>query len=83
MKIYVVGGDLNYANWISDKEFVQTPEESDLVLFTGGEDVHPSLYNSKTDDFCYTNLDRDLAEKSIFDNLKPEQYCLGICRGLN
>ena len=42
MKIYVVGGDLNYANWISDKEFVQTPEEADLVLFTGGEDVHPS-----------------------------------------
>lgn len=81
MKIYVVGGDLNYANWISDKEFVQTPEEADLVLFTGGEDVHPSLYGSEMSEFCYTNLKRDLEEKKIFDSLKPEQYCLGICRG--
>lgn len=83
MKIYVVGGDLNYANWISDKEFVQTPEEADLVLFTGGEDVHPSLYGSVSSNFCFVNLNRDLEEKKIFDSLKPEQHCLGICRGLN
>lgn len=81
MKIYVVGGNLEYANWISDKEFVNTPEEADLVFFTGGEDVHPSIYGKKDTGNCYTNLKRDMAEKSVFDSLKPEQHVIGVCRG--
>lgn len=81
MKIYVVGGNHEYANWISNKEFVDTPEKADLVFFTGGEDVDPKIYNKREVGHCYTNIKRDIAEKNIFDNLRPDQHVIGVCRG--
>lgn len=84
MKIYVVGGNTDYANWISNVELVDSPENADLVFFTGGEDVHPSIYGKKDiGHLCFTSLTRDKYEKKIFDSLRPNQYCLGVCRGLN
>ena len=31
----------------------------------------------------FSNLNRDLEEKAIFEKVKPNQLCLGICRGLS
>ncbi len=84
MKIFVVGGAINYANFIKGANLVDTLQEADLVLFTGGEDVDPSLYGCKKHSTTYSNIKRDLQEKEIFEQIDPnKQICLGICRGLN
>ena len=56
--------------------------QADIVLFTGGEDVDPSLYGCEKHPTTYSNINRDLEEKAIFEKVKPHQLCLGICRGL-
>lgn len=47
MKIYVVGGADNYVNFIENVQLVEKLEDAQLVVFTGGEDVTPSLYGWK------------------------------------
>ncbi len=81
-KVYVVGGDTNYANWLPDTELVNTLQEADVVLFTGGEDVHPSLYGEPTGEHTGSNLLRDVYEQEIFNKARTlNKKLLGICRG--
>jgi putative glutamine amidotransferase len=80
-KIFVVGNALNYSSWIENHQLVDKVEEADIVLFTGGEDVDPSLYGCKKHPTTYSNLQRDLEEKAIFEQVRQDQICLGICRG--
>ena len=80
-KIFVVGNQLGYSKWIKDHKLVNNLEEADIVLFTGGEDVDPSLYGCEKHPTTYSNIQRDLEEKAIFEQVKPHQLCLGICRG--
>ena len=80
-KIYIVGGGSEYANWTESKEVFKM-EDADLVLFTGGEDVDPSLYNRKSHPTTSSNLYRDKKEKSAFEQAKDlDKPMLGICRG--
>ena len=58
-------------------------EEADIVIFTGGEDVDPSLYHEEKHPTTYSNLNRDLYERDKFEHIKPNQLAIGICRGLN
>ena len=81
-KIFVVGNALNYSSWIDNHKLVDKVEDADIVLFTGGEDVDPSLYGCKKHPTTYSNLQRDLEEKAIFEQVRQDQICLGICRGL-
>ena len=83
MKVFVVGYSTNYSNFIDGAVLTKSLEEADVVLFTGGEDVDPSLYGAQNHRATSSNLDRDLEEKAIFGKVKPNQLCLGICRGLN
>ncbi len=80
IKVYVVGYSTNYANWIKDHVLVDKLEDANIVLFTGGEDVDPSLYGHENVR-SYTNKDRDLKEKAIFEQMSQSQLALGICRG--
>lgn len=80
-KVFVVGYAKQYASWIKDHELTDNLEEADIVLFTGGEDVDPSLYGCEKHPTTYSNINRDLEEKAIFEKVKPHQLCLGICRG--
>lgn len=82
-KIFVVGNDINYASWIDGVELVSRLEDANIVLFTGGEDVSPSLYNETAHYSTMSNISRDLEEKAIFDKMSPSQIAIGICRGLN
>ena len=81
-KIYIVGGHgSNYANWMKGT-LVDTLDEADLVVFTGGEDVHPSLYNEPVGPRTMTNINRDLFEKRVFETaVKKNKKIIGICRG--
>lgn len=82
MKVYVVGGDTNYVNFLEDVEIVSNLKDAQLVVFTGGEDVTPSIYGCKKHKTTYSNLKRDKEEQAIFNKIDPKkQVCLGICRG--
>ena len=80
-KVYVVGNAKHYADFITGAKLVEDIEKADIVLFTGGEDVDPSLYGCKKHPTTFSNIQRDLEEKEIFEKVKPNQLCLGICRG--
>lgn len=82
MNIFVVGGATNYANFIEGAQLVDNLEKADVVLFTGGEDVDPSLYGCEKHPSTHSNIKRDLEEKAIFEKVNPnKQVCVGCCRG--
>lgn len=90
-KIIVVGGDKWYEQTFNRVGSVtrnlsglfKAPEEISLVLFTGGEDVHPYFYNGADPRrICMTNFKRDIHEQNIFDYCKMYKVKMtGICRG--
>lgn len=81
MKVFVVGSQTGYARFIKDCELVDKQENADVVIFTGGEDVTPSMYGCKKHPTTYCNSERDKVEKKAFDKVKPNQLVVGICRG--
>ena len=82
MKVYVVGGANNYVNFIENAELVDKLEDAQLVVFTGGEDVSPSLYGCRKHPKTYNNPKRDREEQSIFKKINPhKQVVYGCCRG--
>lgn len=82
MKAYVVGGSNNYVNFIENVELTDKLEDAKLVVFTGGEDVTPSLYGCKKHESTCCNPIRDEYERDIFNKINPNtQVCYGCCRG--
>lgn len=80
-KIYIVGGSDHYANWMGGK-IVDKMEDADLVVFTGGEDVTPSLYNRPANTKTFSYYNRDMYELGEFKKAhKLNKHCIGICRG--
>lgn len=83
-RVLVVGGGYDYIKMMFELGFqgAKDPEEADIILFTGGEDVHPSWYDEKPLKGTFSNLDRDRMEKVIFDNARENNIpMVGICRG--
>lgn len=82
IKIFVVGGQLGYANWIKDSELTDNFDLADMVLFTGGEDVTPSFYGENAHPTTSYNTERDIKEREYFNlAVKQGKNILGICRG--
>ena len=83
IKVFVVGGDIGYANLFIDKvKLVPKVDSADIVLFTGGEDVHPGLYNEKKGRYTNYNEARDVNERDIFYKAQDQgKFMLGVCRG--
>lgn len=80
-KIFVVGGSTNYANWMQGI-LVQKMEDANLVVFTGGEDVDPSLYQQPKHRLTGSNLERDKREWKAYERARTLGIpCIGICRG--
>lgn len=58
-----------------------------LIIFTGGEDVNPEIYNEKTGEFTHVNKKRDDLEFNLLHSPKISSVILnkipklGICRG--
>ena len=65
------------------RRLFKSPEKFILVLFTGGADVDPSLYNDTSPaELCSTNIERDKFETIIFKHaLENNIPMIGICRG--
>lgn len=83
MKVFVVGGAINYANWIKDVEIIGNLNQAQIVLFTGGEDVDPSFYGCEKHERTWSNPMRDKEEIEIFNKVRDNQLVIGVCRGLN
>lgn len=81
MKTFVVGPSVGYSRFIEDLELVDKMEDAQVVLFTGGEDINPALYNCKKHETTWFNEDRDKREVEAFKQVKPGQLCVGVCRG--
>lgn len=82
LKVYVVGEQKHYANFLDDFEMVNNISDADVVIFTGGEDVDPKLYGAKKHPTTYSNPSRDEYETKMFKQIRPNQLVIGICRGL-
>lgn len=87
MKILVVGGAVHYASWINrditflDSE-LENVKDADLILFTGGADVHPSIYGWEKNSKTYTDKARDEYETEFYNEaIKYKKSIIGICRG--
>ena len=81
-KVYVVGNSKHYANFLSNYKLVDKYSDADIVLFTGGADVDPSLYNENTHPKTYSIRERDYYESEFFDMaVKDKKKMIGICRG--
>lgn len=82
MKVYVVGGDDYYVNFIDNVELVDNLKDAQLVVFTGGEDVTPSFYGCIKYPTTINNIKRDQYERKIFNQIDPtKQVCYSACRG--
>lgn len=55
--------------------------KSDIILFTGGEDVTPSFYGAIEHKTTYYNTTRDNYEMEIFKKIPLGVLKVGICRG--
>lgn len=64
-------------------ESLDALNDIDLLVFWGGEDIHPALYGETNRySFCGEKpSDRDRFERLIFEAAKNEIPMLGICRG--
>lgn len=83
-KVYIVGGGLEYIRLMYDLrcDGATSVEDADVVLFTGGEDVDPALYDEPPHKRTNFNTQRDLKERAIYEQaLARDLPMVGICRG--
>lgn len=81
LKLFVVGPSIGYARWIKNKELVDKIEDAELIMFTGGQDINPQIYGCEAHHSTYFSRDRDKFEINAYRQIRPDQLCIGICRG--
>lgn len=83
-KVFIVAGNYQYKEMFTSSgwKIVDNIEDSDLVQFTGGEDVTPKLYNQGVHYSTNFNEARDKREIVILRMAQGlEKPLAGICRG--
>jgi GMP synthase-like glutamine amidotransferase len=83
-KVHIVGGSFAYHDMFMSLGYqvIDTMEGANLVCFTGGEDVNPSLYGHEKHPTTYFSIFRDTKERSYFEKaLDLRIPMVGICRG--
>jgi len=90
-KFIVVVGSISYGNpFVSFgkvtnkvKLLLKKTDRVKAVVFTGGEDISPSMYGGRECKLSYTSTRRDNIEERIFEFcIKHDIKMIGICRGL-
>lgn len=85
MKTYIENSDpltkslfQNYLGF----DVVTSPDDAQLLVFTGGSDVSPYLYGDKQHQFTYNDAARDAKEERLFQfGRLSGKKMVGICRG--
>lgn len=83
-KVFIVQSNPSYNQLFESMGFIlfDSLEGSDLVVFTGGEDVNPSLYGHPKHETTWFNVYRDTKEAVYFNRaLEAGIPMVGICRG--
>lgn len=85
MNVYIpYGSNISYIELMESLGFsyINDLRKADLVLFTGGEDVSPHLYNELKHKKTHSNLRRDELEVEVYKAaLQKKLPMVGICRG--
>jgi len=67
---------------VEEEVLISKPEDIDLVVFTGGADVHPAFYRGIHNGTSMVSYDRDIYEQVVFDWCQEHNIkTTGICRG--
>lgn len=80
LNVFVVPG-MNGDRFFENHRNVQNQEDADVVVFTGGADINPAIYGKKAHESTYYSSYRDQYEIEAWNNMKPEQLAIGLCRG--
>ena len=83
-KVYVVGVDQAIRQMFIRRGWevvTNIDETTNLIQFTGGEDVDPSYYHQPRHPATRSNPTRDAYESGIFHEWKDKIPMAGICRG--
>lgn len=87
-KVAVLQGDgLPYERAFVDSgtcttfSLVDSPDEADIICFTGGSDISPKIYNAKVDGSLGIDVFRDHKELRLISNYQGRKVLVGICRG--
>ena len=68
-------------DWIRNVTPVDSVKKADIIVFSGGADINPALYNCAKHNSTWFNERRDALEVGCFNNLSKNQVVIGICRG--
>lgn len=80
-KIYVVGPQVGYASWM-EGTITKNMEEADVVLFTGGEDINPTIYGDTLGQYTGFSDRRDAHELEEWARaISLNKVIFGTCRG--
>lgn len=81
-KVFVELGDKLTTDMFIEEGYriVNTPEESDIVVFTGGADVDPILYGETPHPETRFDPERDRVSLELYRRAQ-DRFKLGICRG--
>jgi len=84
MKVYVEREEKEYQEMFLERgwSIADLPHNADLICFTGGSDVSPSLYGEVNQGLSSTYPERDLQCVYLYNVATLEGIpCVGICRG--
>lgn len=84
MKVAIVGGGWDYHSMFEEMGWtvVYDTRTADLIQFTGGADVEPTLYGEDTlHPRTFFSEKRDEKERKIFETFLDKVPMAGICRG--
>lgn len=82
MRYHIIEGNGQYHNLFSSFGKISSFHKADVIVFTGGEDVTPTLYGGTQHPQTMNNVSRDMREISVFTSaLAMGKKMVGICRG--
>lgn len=68
-------------DWINNVTPVNSAEKADIIVFSGGADINPSLYGCNKHPLTHFYQERDNLEVKCFNQLSKNQVVIGLCRG--
>lgn len=84
--VYVQG---KFANLATKRIFqehhypiIDVPGNADIIVWTGGEDIHPIHYGEQPISGCFYNKTRDFEDVNVAQQaIADKKICVGLCRG--